>query len=95
MREALFILTVIFVLFALTAVRYRKQIAGTIGLARALNDAKNTAAQGKTIAPNESTSVQLVNCAKCGIWVPQNKAIHVGHALYFCSAECKKQGAAV
>jgi hypothetical protein len=95
MREGLFILAVIFLLFALTAIRYRKHIVGMIGLARALNDAKNTAPQGKTIGPNESTSVRLVNCAKCGIWVPQNKAIGAGHALYFCSVECKKQGAAV
>jgi len=95
MREALFILTVLLLLLALTAVRYRKHIAGMIGLARALNDAKKTATQAKTISPNASTSVQLVNCAKCGIWVPQNKAIGAGHALYFCSLECKKEGAAV
>jgi hypothetical protein len=95
MREGLFILTVLFVLLALTAIRYRKHIVGMIGLARALNDAKNTASQAKTISPNASTSVQLVNCAKCGVWVPQNKAIPVGQALYFCSVECKKQGAAV
>lgn len=82
MREAFFILLVVCVLAALTAVRYRKQIAGMIGLARALKDAKDAAVQGKRVG-GEQASVQLVNCAKCGVWVPENKALKVQDA-YFC-----------
>ena len=82
MREAFFILLVIFVLLGLTAIRYRKQIAGMIGLARALKDAKATAMQGRQVG-GEQPSVQLVNCVKCGIWVPQNKAV-IRQQEYLC-----------
>ena len=83
MKEGLFILLVILALLTLTAVRYRKQIAGMIGVARALKDAKEAALQrGRPLQP---TSVQLVNCTKCGIWVPENKAVRRGDG-YVCSA---------
>ncbi len=86
MKEAIFILLVVFALAALTAIRYRKQIAGMIGFARMLKDAKDNALQGG--GPSvESASVPLVNCSKCGVWVPQNKSIKVGD-LSFCSDAC-------
>jgi hypothetical protein len=84
MKEGFFILLVIFILLGLTAVRYRKQITGMIGLARALKDAKDNAAGGsqRQAAP---ASVQLVNCSKCGVWVPENKASKRG-SDYRCAA---------
>jgi hypothetical protein len=72
MKEAIFILFVTFVLLGLTAIRYRKQIAGIIGVARMLQDAKNTQAIGRKAEP---TSKQLVNCTKCGVWVPERKSV--------------------
>jgi hypothetical protein len=86
MREAFFILFVILILLALTALRYRKQIAGVIGVAKMLKDVKDQAGQGKTIR-GEQPSVQLVNCAACGVWVPQNKAVDKGGKFY-CSSDC-------
>jgi len=86
MREAFFILLVVCVLAALTAVRYRKQIAGMIGLARALKDAKAAAADQRRV-DSVQPSMQLVNCAKCGVWVPQNKAT-LRHKAYYC-ADCR------
>lgn len=86
MREALFILLVVGILAALTAVRYRKQIAGMIGLARALKEAKDDAVQGRSVG-GEQPGVQLVNCAKCGLWVPQNKAAQ-RQKNYYC-ADCR------
>jgi hypothetical protein len=88
MKEGFFILLVVFILAALTAVKYRKQIAGMIGFARMLKDARQNIAQGTTnIRPKAEKSVALVNCAKCGVWVPQNKARKLGD-LFFCSDEC-------
>ncbi len=84
MKEGLFILGVILVLLGLTAVRYRKQIAGMVGIARALKDAKDAAAQGKR-SRGEQPSIQLVSCAKCGVWVPENKAARSG-PNYICAA---------
>lgn len=82
MREAFFILLVIFVLLGLTAIRYRKQIAGMIGLARALKDAKEAASHGRQ-GGAEQPGVKLVNCATCDIWVPQDKAV-TRQGTYYC-----------
>jgi hypothetical protein len=82
MREVFFILLVVVILLGLTAIRYRKQIAGMIGLARALKDAKKAASvDGQRSQP---TSVQLVNCAKCGVWVPEGKSMRQGND-HLCS----------
>lgn len=83
MREFLIILTIVIVLLALTAVKYRKQIAGLIGVARMLKEAKKAVRQS-SIRGGEPPGVQLVNCAKCGVWVPQDKAIRVGGS-FVCS----------
>ncbi len=85
MREALFILVILVVLAALTAIRYRKQIAGMIGLARMLKEARQSIGQRSDAFPAEKPkSIPLVNCSKCGVWIPQNKAIKVGEVFY-CS----------
>lgn len=75
MKEAVFILLVIAVLLGLTALRYRKQIAGVIGLARALKDARDMSAQSGDAS--SAAKVQLINCSKCGVWVPEQKALQV------------------
>ena len=87
MREFLVILVVVFVLLGLTALRYRKQIAGILGLARALKDAKDAVGQSRTSSLDEKKSIPLVNCSKCGVWVPQNKARKVGE-IFYCSDKC-------
>ena len=89
MREFIFILIVILVLLALTAIRYRKGIAGILGVAKMLKEAKE-AASGTKAMGGEKPSVQLVNCAKCGVWVPQNKAIKRGEGFFYCSESCKQ-----
>ena len=87
MREIFVILVVILVLLGLTALRYRKQIAGILGLARALKDAKDAVGQSRVIGSDEKTSIPLVQCSKCGVWVPQNKARKVGE-IFYCSDKC-------
>lgn len=86
MKEALFILLVVCILAALTAVRYRKHISGFIGFARTLKDLKNQAGPTRTLH-TEKGNVQLVNCQKCGVWVPQDKAI-IQTGQTYCSIEC-------
>ena len=82
--DILFILFVIAILFGLTAIRYRKQITGMIGLARALKDVKDMAGRGRVMSSEPTSSIPLVNCAKCGVWVPQDKAIKLKDCFY-CS----------
>jgi len=88
MRDAIFILFVAFILFGLTALRYRKQIVGMIGVARMLKEAKANVVQGSAnFAREPEKSTPLVNCSKCGVWVPQTKARKIGD-IFFCSDEC-------
>lgn len=90
MREAVFILLVLLVLLALTAIRYRRQIGGMIGLARMLREAKRSSAQsGKSFPGDGERSMPLVNCSKCSIWVPQNKAVKFREG-FICSSSCQK-----
>ena len=90
MREVFFILLVLLVLLALTAIRYRKQIGGMIGLARMLREAKQSAAKGgKSFSGDAEQSISLVNCSKCSIWVPQNKAVKFREG-FICSNACQK-----
>jgi hypothetical protein len=85
MREALFILVIVFVLAALTAIRYRKQISGMIGFAKMLKEAKQNISTSPMSAKREPEKITpLVNCSKCGIWIPQNKAIKIGD-IFVCS----------
>ena len=91
MREALFIMLVALVLIGLTAFRYRKTIAGMIGFAQMLKDAKQDVlpTAGRNKAAQKSGI--LVNCSKCGVWVPQNKARKIGE-LFYCSDTCASSG---
>lgn len=85
MKEAFFILLVVLVLLALSAVKYRKQIAGIIGFARMLKDARaNIAQRAHQVQSQDEKNVSLVNCSKCGVWIPQNKATKIGD-IYVCS----------
>ena len=87
MKEAAFVLLVVLGLLAVTAVRYRKQIAGILGLARALKDVKDSISQSRVIGTEAKAGIPLVNCSTCGVWVPQNKGIRI-RETYYCSEEC-------
>ena len=87
MKELLLILAVIAVLLALTAVRYRKQIAGMLHIYRMLRSARQAQMGGARERRNE-TSSRLVSCAKCGTWTPESAAITMGPSTYYCSKRC-------
>jgi hypothetical protein len=97
MREALVILVVMVILLALTAVRYRKQIAGMIHIWRALKSARDQI-KGAQIPKSEAQPApagQLVNCAKCGNWVPEQSAINLRGGTFYCSTACLESSAKV
>ena len=92
--EIIFILIVVIALLALTAIRYRKQIAAMIGFARVLREAKRAAAERTKVMEGEKTaSTSLVNCSKCDIWVPQSKAVKFRDG-FICSSVCQQAGVA-
>lgn len=89
MREAVFILIILFVLLALTAIRYRRQIAGMLQVWRMLRSMqKPKGREGKIDRPDSASNGPLVNCAKCGTWVPEARAIKLGTKTFYCSAGC-------
>jgi len=90
MKEALVILIVIGVLLMLTAVRYRKQIAAGINFWRSIKAVREKLNQqsAKAVEPTPVNAGKLVNCAKCGTWVPESKAIKLRGGSSFCSVSC-------
>ena len=88
MKEAIFVLVVIAALIALTAFRYRRQIKTVIGVWRMLRSAKNGRAANQMDEAKETAAGPLVNCAKCGTWVPKSTAMRVPPKLFYCSRAC-------
>ena len=96
MKEAFVILVVIAILLALTAVRYRRQITGVIQIWRTLKSAREQIRQESPKVNKEPVSAgKLVNCAKCGTWVPEQKAISLRGGVYYCSSICLEKTADV
>ena len=93
MREALFILFVIFLLFALTAIKYRRHIAAFIRFWRLIRAAPRPGGTSGQQIRKEKDMGQLVNCTKCGKWVPESTALQIGSAGYFCSTGCLEKAA--
>lgn len=94
MREALFILLVLLGLVALTAFRYRRQIKAVMEfwrMARSMRELQTKAAQ--PLEEKTEVSEKLVNCSKCGTWIPEGRAITLGKSSVFCSAECLERSA--
>lgn len=91
MREFAFILVVVLILLAITAVRYRKQIAGVIGFVRMIRDAADPSRSPKAInQPAKTAAKDLVHCSACGTWVPSDRAIRFDAKTFYCSKECVK-----
>jgi hypothetical protein len=88
MREAFFILLIIGVLLALTAIRYRKQIAAMLHIWRSLKAVRNQVKQAQAPTVEAKSTGRLVNCAKCGTWVPEERAIQLRGGSNYCSANC-------
>ncbi len=89
MREAIIILAVLLILLALTAFKYRKQIAAVIGFGRIIREAtKVKSADQRSRISEPVNSGKLVSCAKCGTWVPEGRAIKFGATTFFCTDAC-------
>jgi hypothetical protein len=90
-REAIFILAVIIAMFALTAIRYRKQLAAGIRIwrmLRAAHTSRNIGLGQRDGSPEKHARGPLVRCSTCGTWVPEERAIKLGTATFYCSPDC-------
>ena len=89
MKEAFLILLVLIVLAGLTAFRYRRQLKAMLNFWRTLQTIRQTSRPSENRLQDEPASAgQLVNCPKCGKWVPEEKAIKLGRSAYYCSTKC-------
>ncbi len=96
MKEAIFILLIVAVLIGLTAFRYRKQLAAVLNVWRMLKSMRQVDSRDEgRIEGSERTSGPLVNCAKCGTWVPETRAMKFGKNSYYCSAACVEKSARI
>ena len=96
MKEALFILFVIAVIVALTAYKYRRQLKAMREFWRMAKQMRQMTAQmRKEVEEPEATTApgKLVNCSKCGTWVPDERAVRLGRSSVFCSAKCLERSA--
>ncbi len=94
MKEALFILLVILILFGFTAIRYRKQIVTMLNVWRMLKTMRQSnGSRNNHIEAGDIAAGPLVNCAKCGTWVPEDNAIRLGRTSFYCSANCMEKSA--
>jgi len=93
MKEAVFIAVVLLILIVLTAIRYRKQLIAVLNIWRMLRSMRQMSpTRDAQISGSTKSAGPLVNCVKCGNWVPETHAIKLGRAAY-CSAECVEKSA--
>jgi len=88
MKETVFILFVIAVLFALTAIRYRRQIVAFISFYKQLKAVRTNLRNGeREHRRTEISGIQLVKCSRCGKWIPETEvAANGGRAV--CRSAC-------
>ena len=93
----LIILSLLFVVITLIASRYRKQIQMAMYVFRMFRKMRQmNGTEEKQIETKENLNdTALVNCAKCGTWIPQNKALKLRSGVFYCSADCLETTAKV
>ena len=91
------IIGLIFVVLMLIVSRYRKQIQMALYVFRMFRKMRqmNKTEEKQLDVKANSTAANLVNCAKCGTWIPQNKALKLRSGVFYCSANCLEKIAQV
>jgi len=86
----LIILALIVVLGVIIASRFRKQIQMALYVFRMFRKMRQMNNNDKKQIDEKANSEEtaLVNCAKCGTWIPQNKALKLRSGVFYCSANC-------
>ncbi|PYS98926.1 MAG: hypothetical protein DMF63_12670 [Acidobacteria bacterium] len=93
MREAFFILLVLAILLGLTAIRYRKQIVTMLHIWRSLKSMREKSGERQVKTEKSEQLGPLVNCSKCGTWVPEQRAIKLRGGTFYCSSNCLETAA--
>lgn len=90
MREAFFILIVLLILAGFTAYRYRRQLRFGLEIWRALRSVREVSGKANEaqFPARAKGDRELVTCAKCSTWIPEDEAIRFGKGIYYCSTKC-------
>lgn len=93
----LIILALLALVIILIASRYRKQIQMALYVFRMFRKMRqmNKPEEKQINAKANSDDTNLVNCAKCGTWIPQNKALKLRSGVFYCSSNCLETTAKV
>jgi hypothetical protein len=86
----LIILFLLFVLVAIVAVRYRRQIQTAIYMYKMFRKMRQ-ASKGteKQIETKQSqANIPLVRCVGCGNWVAETDVLKMGNKIAYCSTAC-------
>lgn len=94
MTEWILVLAVILVVFALVAIRYRRQITMGIQLLQMFRKMRSVAKPPPAKAKTQENlkDVQLVRCDRCGKWVTPEGALKLKTNTY-CSTSCLEKAA--
>lgn len=86
----LILLGLLFILGAIIAVRYRRQIQTAIYLWKMFRKMRQVGKPTEKQIQNDKNNdeVPLVKCAKCGIWIQQENAFSLRSRVFYCSANC-------
>lgn len=66
------------VLILLTAFKYRRQIRSLLEVSKMLREAKQQVEVLSRTEKEKTAGVQLVQCSRCDVWIPKNRALNVG-----------------
>ena len=86
-----FVLILLAVLVIFLVARFRRHIQTAIyvfKMFRKMRQMSKPAKQEKQIENASPSDVQLVRCAKCGSWIPQNTAMKLSKNTFYCSSKC-------
>lgn len=93
----LFIFFCLLMLFALFALRYRRQIQTALQVWRMFRQVRQTSKppEKNTKKREIDRSEPLVRCAKCGKWLTRSDALNLRSKTFYCSANCMERAARI
>ena len=93
----LIVIALIVVIALFVANRYRKQIQMALYVFRMFRKMRqmNKSEEKQINTAANANDTALVNCAKCGTWIPQNKALKLRSGVFYCSSNCLETTAKV
>jgi hypothetical protein len=86
----LIILFLLFVLAAVIAVRYRRQIQTAIYMYRMFRKMRQVSKGTEKQIETKQTpqNIALVRCVGCGNWVAETEVLKMGNKISYCSTAC-------